>query len=52
MGKHVKKMERNTLSSKKNQNRNEDLARYFLAAIGLLIVVLIVVGVLGFFKII
>jgi len=53
MGKHTKKVPRKSLlSGKKNPHRNEELARYFLTAIGFVIVVLIVVGLLGFFKII
>ena len=53
MGGHSKKSKKRHLhSSKKKFQISEDIAYYFLAVIGLVVVVLIIIGILGFLKII
>lgn len=53
MGKLAKKLKkRKIFTFQRKKNSSEDIAYYFLAVIGFVIVALVVVGILGFFKII
>jgi hypothetical protein len=51
-GRSKKSKRRHSLSSKKKFQISEDIAYYFLAVIGVVIVALIIIGILGFLKII
>jgi hypothetical protein len=54
MGSRAKKSKKTQSASAEGKkfSKTEDLGYYFLAAIGFLIVALMVVGILGYFKVI